>query len=130
MRGRQAVEEVAHRLELDLQTRFPKITIRVEEDEEELICIVRDDGIPWGNHRTTILVHDELQVSAVELALVSIAEDLADNLWPDELTDPWPPCPRHGMHPLQPRLVRGRASWACLRDDRVAVAIGALTCSA
>jgi hypothetical protein len=52
---------------------------------------------------------------------------VADNLWPDELTDPWPHCPHDRNHPLHPRLRGGRAVWACLNDDSVAIPIGDLS---
>ncbi|MDQ6726420.1 MAG: hypothetical protein M3066_09695, partial [Actinomycetota bacterium] len=53
--------------------------------------------------------------------------NVADNLWPDDDTDPWPPCPLHGGYPLNPGMAGGIAAWICLlRDPSVAILVGAL----
>ncbi len=59
-------------------------------------------------------------------AILSIAWNVAHNLWPDEWTDPWPICPAHGDHPLEPEMWRGKASWVCLHDKSVGRTIGSL----
>lgn len=61
-----------------------------------------------------------------DIAIVSIAWNVAYNFWPDEWTDPWPVCPEHGDHPLEPELWRGRAAWVCLHDKRVGLPVGSL----
>ena len=124
--GSDALGEVARRLTHDLGTRFPDIEIRFEEQEGAMTCSVRDGRSCWGTFGTWLDPGDDLADAEFEDLLSSIAEHIADNLWPDELTDPWPLCPEHGDHPLQPGVVRGRAAWECRRDHRVAVVIGNL----
>jgi hypothetical protein len=124
--GSDALNEIARRLAHDLGTRFPGIEVRFDERAEAMTCQVSDGGSCWGTVGTWVDPGDDLADSEFEELLVSIAEDIADNLWPDELTDPWPPCPQHGDHPLHPGVVRGRAAWACRRDGRVAIVIGNL----
>ncbi len=103
------------------------IKIEVDEnDEDGVVCVVSNNGTQWGSVSTSISEDDDVPAEAAELALVAIAQDVADNLWPDELTDGWPVCPQHETHPLQPNIIRGRASWTCSRDDDVAVPIGML----
>ncbi|MGH9226878.1 MAG: hypothetical protein ACRD2W_24525 [Acidimicrobiales bacterium] len=58
---------------------------------------------------------DTFPDAEIEAFVAAVVTDVADNLWPDELTDPWPPCPAHGDHPLQPGLVGAQAVWRCLR---------------
>lgn len=48
-----------------------------------------------------------LRWSAWVNGVVSIAQEIADNFWPDELTDPWPLCPAHRDPPLHPSVTRG-----------------------
>lgn len=125
---REAFAIIVRRLEDDLRARFPMITIDVEENYENgLICVVSDNGTLWGTvNAAWIAEGDDVPARAAELALVAIAQDVADNLWPDELTDAWPVCPQHETHPLQSGIARGKASWACSRHDDVAVPIGML----
>jgi len=59
-------------------------------------------------------------------AILSIAWHIAYNMWPDEWTDPWPVCPAHRDHPLEPEMRKGKASWVCLREQRVCLPIGSL----
>ena len=61
-----------------------------------------------------------------ELSHVLDTEFVCDNMWPDELTEPWPRCPAHRNHALNPGGARGRACWVCADDPRVAVVIGEL----
>jgi hypothetical protein len=58
--------------------------------------------------------------------ILSIAWNISYNLWPDEWMDPWPACPVHGDHPLEPEIWRGKAAWVCLHDKSVARLIGSL----
>ncbi len=82
---------------------------------------------PGGRSRTTNFDEEEpWNEMDTERLVVHVAEQVADNLWPDNLTDPWPPCPVHHDHPLQPRVARARATWLCLRDPRIGVQIGRL----
>ncbi len=61
-----------------------------------------------------------------QYAIVAIAWNIPYNLWPDEWTDPWPVCPAHGDHPLEPKLWRGEAGWVCLHDNGVGFPVGSL----
>ena len=126
--GEGTLESLLGRLERDLRTRFPTIRLRIGEDEDGyLVCEVLEDEQDWGVvGGWEPARQDEPILEDVELGLVSIAEQIADNLWPDELTDPWPVCPEHRDHPLHPTLTRGRAAWTCLGDASIAITIGSL----
>ena len=126
--SRELLDTLLSRLERDLRTRFPTISLRTREDEDGyLVCDVREGEDPWGVLGGWDLeADDEPTLEDGERGLVGIAVEIADNLWPDELTDPWPLCPDHRSHPLHPRLTRGRAAWTCLRDASVAITIGSL----
>lgn len=91
------------------------------------MCRVADGLVLWGETGTWADDEDDLSPGEAERLLVDVTSSVADNLWPDELTDPWPLCPCHGDHPLQPQLAGARASWLCRRgDSAVAIAVGAL----
>ncbi len=124
----EAFESLASRLEADLRTRFPAIEVRIRRSPDgTMICGVVDGGQSWGEIELGPCEDDdEPSDDDVEHAVASVVENVADNLWPDELTDPWPLCPTHRDHPLQPRLVGDVASWRCLRDPRIAVRVGEL----
>jgi hypothetical protein len=114
-------------VERDLQTRFPAIAVRAVRDGEGLWTIdVRDDIEPWGWFGGWSDDDVGPSESEYEKFTYDITWEIADNLWPDELTDAWPPCPAHADHPLQPALVGKRAYWACSKDESVRVPIGAL----
>jgi hypothetical protein len=128
VRGRNALLEVARRIEADVRTLMPSVNVRVNHDTDGMLIVeVRDDDGSWGYTGTWIEDQDE-EVSDADLEhlVVKVASEVGDNLWPDELMDPWPVCPRHRDHPLEPTLFRGRASWACRRDPSVAITIGSL----
>lgn len=127
MNGSDALAEIARRLQADLRTRFPRISVHFTDEDGSPICHVGEGGVPWGSVGTWVDPADELSLPEFEDVLVAIAQDVADNLWPDELVDPWPPCPQNSEHPLQPSLVRGSASWACSSDAGVAIPIGTLS---
>lgn len=60
----------------------------------------RTDGpTPWGSASTWFEEDDDLSPADAERLLADIAFSVADNLWPDEDTEPWPPWPLHGGHP-------------------------------
>ncbi|HET7488813.1 MAG TPA: hypothetical protein VFJ85_12865 [Acidimicrobiales bacterium] len=126
VRGSDALSQIALRLAHDLACRFPGIEVRFAQDEDAMACHVSDGDSPWGAVSTWVDAEDELLDVEIEELLASITEDVADNLWPDGLTEPWPPCPRHGDHPLHPAVVRERAAWACRQDERIAIVIGSL----
>jgi hypothetical protein len=64
----------------------------------------------------------ELSRHQAQKELADAYESVIDNLWPYDDLAPWPLCPKHGDHPLQPRLVRDVASWACRQDDATGLA--------
>jgi hypothetical protein len=70
----------------------------------------------------------EPPTSAIEREhdILRVVWNIAANMWPDEWTDPWPLCPTHRDHPLNPRLERDRASWVCGRDHWISTPIGGL----
>jgi hypothetical protein len=55
-----------------------------------------------------------------------IVDNVAYNMWPDEWTEPWPRCPLHHDHPLNPDMRHDRVSWVCPRDTRISVPVGEL----
>ena len=100
----------------------------ISSDEDRWLCEITDAGHRWGLVSLPVGPDDDEDIDPpeVERMLVSVFEDVVDNQWPDELTDPWPLCARHGDHPLQPGVTRGKASWTCSRDDAVAIPLGSL----
>jgi hypothetical protein len=109
-----AFDSLASRLGRDLRTRFPEIEVRVRASDDGMVCEVSDGGDTWG---AVSLLEDEADAfshAEVESFVAAVVANVADNLWPDDLTDPWPLCPAHGDHPLQPGLVGGQAAWRCL----------------
>lgn len=62
----------------------------------------------------------------VEPDLVSIAAALQDSAFFDDDPDPWPRCPIHGTHSLQPSLKASQGFWACPTDGAPVVTIGKL----
>ena len=123
------LDPLAARLQADLRLRFPEITVRFARDEDSWwMCRVEDGVLHWGNAPTNF-DDDEPSHCDTERILAEVTIEVADNLWPDELTDPWPLCPRHGDHPLQAQFVAGQAVWLCLRDTSVMVPVGALDSS-
>ena len=129
MRGMDAAQAIAARLEMDLRLSFPKATVRWGPDKDEptwRVFYVAEQDKLWGPTSTWADDEDELDDGDVEGLLVELAQNVVDNLWPDDATDPWPLCPEHGDHPLAIGVVRGRASWFCRRDSSIARPIGEL----
>jgi hypothetical protein len=126
MRGRSALQAIALRIQHDLTRRFPLATVRVEDAPHGGYRLaVRDVDQSWGEVDSNV-DDDALSPSEVEAEAARLAVDIFDNLWPDELTDPWPLCPAHGDHPLDPAMAEGKASWSCRLDPSVTVTIGEL----
>jgi hypothetical protein len=121
-----ALVEVADRLRRDLRTRFSGADVRWEPTTDGFWdCTVEGDEL-WGTLTDDYFDESDWSPKDTEAFLVHIAEHVADNLWPDRLTDPWPRCRAHPGHPLQPRLKDAKAVWMCLRDPRVMIEIGGL----
>jgi hypothetical protein len=112
-----------------LRTRFPAIEVIVTANADgELQVSVRDGDYSWGESVGWLGLDDEDEYDQLEREelVLRAAQEVGGNLWPDELTQPWPLCPRHPEHPLSPSLAGRRASWTCSRDPSVAVPIGTL----
>lgn len=90
------------------------------------MCSVHDGPGSWGEVGTEFDERDDLSPDEAERLLADLTFNVADNLWPDEMTDPWPLCPLHADHPLQPRVAAGKAAWVCLRDPNVNISVGGL----
>ncbi len=111
---RESLDAILERIERDLRDGY-------------LLCHVTEDNHEWGVVGISELPGgDESATKDVEDAVASIAHEIAYNLWPFALTDPWPLCPEHHDHPLDPDVTRGRAAWTCLHDASVAIPIGSL----
>jgi hypothetical protein len=121
--------DAQRRLAADLRTRFStaEVIVRAEADGN-LFVAARDDTQSWGSTLRWLDLdeHDDFDDLEREHLVLMATEEIADNLWPDEATEPWPRCPRHSDHPLSPKMARGRASWVCSRDGSVAIPIGSL----
>ncbi len=117
------LQRVGDRLAHDLRVRFPALEHFWSQDDDIWVLHLSGLGEVWASfyeEGPDWTVRDE------EALLEQLAADAADNLWPDEMTEPWPICPNHGDHPLQVGLRSGRAVWRCLRDPHVDVVIGSL----
>src|SRR4051794_18767589 len=117
MRGAEAKRVIAARLQADLRTVFADAV--VEFAEQDLFRVTMRDG--WAASGSAIDDDDEVSNQEVERLVAAHAEDMGDNLLPDDFIEPWPLCPTHRDHPLQPRTVRGRACWVCLSDNSIAL---------
>ena len=103
--------------------------MRVYPSDVGTVCEVVDGGQLWGAIALAENASDLFSHAEVEAFIASVVTNVTDNLWPDELTDPWPLCPAHRDHPLQPGLVGGQAVWRCMRGGTI-VAVGELGCAA
>jgi len=122
-------EHLALRIAADLRTRFSTADVHFRPVEPYgWVIEVFDGELAWGTIGTQFDLDDDgdLSPQQVQRELVHQCADVFDNLWPDALTDPWPPCPEDPGHPLQPRLVRGVACWTCLEDLSVTVPLRSL----
>jgi hypothetical protein len=131
--GELAAELVA-RLTADLRTRFPNAEARSFADRGPLgdgfgwsVGIVVD-GESWGWVGVNLEPDNPTELSAhqAQKELADAYQSVIDNVWPDDDLAPWPLCPKHADHPLQPRLVRDVASRACRQDEAMSVALGSL----
>jgi hypothetical protein len=81
------------------------------QDEDGLwLCEVRDGIRSWGSVGVDWFDSGSSSPEEPEDLLFRTTEEVAENLWPDELTDPWPLFPVHHDHPLQPGFVDHRAA--------------------
>lgn len=110
MSPRELLDTMLERIERDLRTRFPTIALQVTQDEDGyFVCDVTEENAEWGVLGGWDLSPggDEPTLEDVEGGVASIAQEIADNLWPDELTEPWPQCPERRDHPLHPTSLVG-----------------------
>jgi hypothetical protein len=121
-----AFDTVTTRLAHDLRTRFPGIEVRVHTSSDGVGCEVIDAGEPWGTVMFAEDLEDTFSPAELERFIAAVVTDVTDNLWPDELVEPWPECPAHGDHPMHPGVIGGRAAWHCLQDGGPVVRIGEL----
>ena len=102
MRGDEARAVIARRVEADFSLVFPDVAVVFNDDGQVEVRLSES----WGSAGLIVDLDDELSASDVEKATAWLTEDIADNRWPESEV-PWPLCPSHRDHPLQPRLVRG-----------------------
>src|SRR5205823_6306951 len=91
---------VLERLERDLRTCFPELELAFSTDADRVwTCRIEGDTQHfwgWGGIAWWLTYTGDIGDGADgEDLLLSVAEFLCDNMWPDELTDPWPRCPAH-----------------------------------
>jgi hypothetical protein len=120
------LREVADRLRHDLRTRFADADVIYKVEDGNWLCGVIAGGAGWGMAGVGFTADDIWPRPDIESLVASTTESVVDNLWPDDLTDPWPACSAHRDHPLHPRVRGDVATWGCLRDGSVTVVIGAL----
>jgi hypothetical protein len=91
-------------------------TLTLDEDGAAVVSLVVA-GIRGGGVGLGITNDDPAEMTHLQAqkALADSYHSIVDNAWPDELTDPWPMCPVHNDHPLQPGLHNTTASWTCSR---------------
>jgi len=125
--GHPTLDPLAARLETDLRRRFPDVRVGFElDDDGTWMVVVTDGGAPWGSASTWFESDDVLDDAGTEGLMVDVATTVFDNLWPDDLHDPWPRCPVHGDHSLSIAVHLGRASWVCLHGRSVSARVGDL----
>jgi hypothetical protein len=102
-------------------------------DREASIEWMTEDGEWWyhvlgasATFDSVGLIEEPSDEAERQSAVLSLVWNIANNLWPDDWTDPWPVCPTHGDHPLEPTMWRGKAAWVCLHDKTVGLPIGSL----
>jgi hypothetical protein len=128
MHAADVLAETARRLTADLATRFPGIEVTLTSTSAGLVSVHVNR---WGSSAEFDWFGDELDEVDLEgvdfeTFVETAALEIADNLWPDELVDPWPLCPQHRDHPLQVALQLGTAAWVCLREPTTAIRVGDL----
>ncbi len=126
MRSSDQIEDLVERLTADLRTQSPNVRITVLPKTppfwEVVINLRAEPDITGGLH-----------VSADDLGPSDRGQKrLAEWYWQLldvalEDTAPWPRCPRHQDHPLQPRVHGRYASWVCTRNEWRVCRLGELT---
>jgi hypothetical protein len=113
-----------------------QVTHVVDEGEEAFLREISPDvqrvaghlmifGHPGGGFSwTSNMTWPDYVVSAADGIQQSLMED--DYYW----GKPFPPCPVHPNHPLNPEVVNGKASWTCPRGSVEPIEIGHLADSA
>ncbi len=88
-------ERLGHRFERGSQS---SRCARVGQYGDHLVCEVLDGADAWGVV-TIAGCDDEFSSAEIEAVITRVVTYVTDNLWPDQLTDPWPRCPAHSDHP-------------------------------
>ena len=123
--GPNGMEQIIARLNRDLRSAPRPLHLELRRDEDgDLEWFLGEPGGLGSSMSANLEDHEVLSLVEVERWLVDLADGFAGTLWPDDLTTPWPACPRSPEHPLMPALVRGRAMWQCERGHAVEVPIG------
>lgn len=120
---RRVLERLSAPIEHDLRLADPEA--RIEWVAEEGKWWYRAFG-SMATFESVGVIEEPIEEKDRQGAILSIAWNISYNLWPDEWTDPWPACPAHGDHPLEPEMWRAKASWVCVRDNSVGRVIGSL----
>ena len=125
MHAADVLAETARRLTADLGTRFPGIEVALTSTSDGLVSVQVNQ---WGSSVEFDWFGDDLyevdlEGADIETFVETAAFHIADNMWPDELVDPWPLCPQHRDHLLQVRLHLGTAAWVCLREPTTAIRV-------
>jgi len=94
--------------------------------ENVLHVVADDDGAKAFGKGAAEEAQEIFARADIEAFVETAALEIADNMWPDELVDPWPLCPQHRDHPLQVRVHLGTAVWVCLQEPTTAVRVGDL----
>jgi hypothetical protein len=110
-------------LELALAPLVSDVRQRLRPDFD--VDLYEEDGL-WfwrSSHEAGSFPSDFANMDLAAL-IVFCAEriPISESEWKDY---PWPPCPNHPDHGLQPRTVEGRAMWVC-PTGQVQIAIGKL----
>ncbi|MGH9225220.1 MAG: hypothetical protein ACRD2W_15885 [Acidimicrobiales bacterium] len=120
---RRVLETLSTPIEHDLRHAYPQARIEWAPEEGEWWYRVFGSMATFDSVGE---VDEPLDEGDRQSAILSIAWNISYNLWPDEWTDPWPACPMHGDHPLEPEMWRGKAAWVCVHDKSVGRLIGSL----
>ncbi|WP_330305886.1 MULTISPECIES: hypothetical protein [unclassified Streptomyces] len=109
----------------DLHAQCPvQPDIRDPDDDYPGVILYAPDGSGQGVYAYP---DDQPGVRLAEIA-GQVQEWAVEALWAEGKPAVWPHCPAHSnTHPLDAKVVKGEAVWACPRGGTVVARIGALT---
>lgn len=105
------------------RTLEPTFTLRFVEDSMGEVVWLSESR--WGETGAGVPARARSDDGGVEQARADLATSICENDF-DEVLEPWPRCPVHRDHPLNPRMRSGRAVWACDNGADIAIPIGEL----